>query len=653
MFAFEKSTHLSRNTSGALDDFFNEQDIVTSVVREALQNILDAPATEGQPVRARFSFRELAWEDFEPYTRTSDSHLLDDHLNSETLERHRQSFRNQQIRTLLIEDYNTTGLVGDFDKEQPNSTSNLVNFWWNSGKGNKGKGGSNGSAGVGKICFIAASKMRTMWAVSKRLNDSNIPKILIGTTNLPHHHVGGVSYIGDAQYGVEYENPETGVLAYDPITDIKVIERFETSFDVDRREPGLSVIVPAVTDEITIASLKAAVLKQYFWAIINQNLVVEFSEEDGTTTILEPNTISDHLADQSRPEKSLAQKVDLASQAQQLLVGASPVIFNGLDIAINESGKYTFTKDQLSEENLEALLQSYDQGEMVRLQLSVPFQDLQTNVSKNGHLDLFFKKFETNADVPKEFIRRSVSLTHMENAIARSIPKNVYCFLLIHDKDLSDFVVSAEDPAHIKLTKQKFRKERLFAPEHALSFIMEAEKLVYDVLNRTDEEKDVIENFDEDVFSIKMPDNTEQTKPTNKKGKHKKETKPPKIKVRERSEPLITQTELRDSSGFEIRSLPAIGNFIFDGEISLPLTLTVKAAYQTLNGPTEAWKLYSPVDFQMGKDIAVSCEPPDAIQVVNAANNILKLEISKADFKVTLSGFDKNRDLVTKANVTS
>ena len=44
MFAFEKSGTLSRNRDEKLDDFFNEQDIVTSVVRESLQNILDAPA---------------------------------------------------------------------------------------------------------------------------------------------------------------------------------------------------------------------------------------------------------------------------------------------------------------------------------------------------------------------------------------------------------------------------------------------------------------------------------------------------------------------------------------------------------------------------------------------------------------------------------
>ena len=46
--------------------------------------------------------------------------------------------------------------------------------------------------------------------------------------------------------------------------------------------------------------------------------------------------------------------------------------------------------------------------------------------------------------------------------MSRNLPDHVYCFLLIEDKDLSDFVVSAEDAAHIKLTKQKFNKEKKF-----------------------------------------------------------------------------------------------------------------------------------------------------------------------------------------------
>ena len=108
MFAFEKSGTLSRNRDEKLDDFFNEQDIVTSVVRESLQNILDAPAFDDRPVIARYSLKEMDWANFKPYTETTEGKFLDDHLNSPTLEHHANKFEGQSIRYLLVEDYNTT-----------------------------------------------------------------------------------------------------------------------------------------------------------------------------------------------------------------------------------------------------------------------------------------------------------------------------------------------------------------------------------------------------------------------------------------------------------------------------------------------------------------------------------------------------------------
>ena len=654
MFYFERSTTLSRNITNKLDDFFNEQDIVTSVVRESVQNILDAPAEEAEgskAVLARFSFKDISWENFKRYATTNEKKSLNDHLNSPTLERHAQSFEAKTIRTLLVEDFNTRGLTGSFNKDEPNSQSNLVNFWWNSGNGNKGKRGSNGSAGVGKICFIAASGMRTMWGISKRLNDEVYPKVLIGTTDLPVHHVDGVSFKGGAQYGVEFENPETNNTSFEPITDVKEIREFESCFGTDRDEPGLSVIIPAVSEEITTETIASAVLKQYFWAIINQKLVVEIISENGDVTVLNPETLAHNLGKQTTNERLLAKKVELAIMAKQLLSSSSPATFKGLVPEISDNTEtYTFRKTQITDSNLESMREYFDRGEMLRLEFSIPFKDLTAGQQKNGLLNLFFKRLEPNEEAPKEFIRRSVSLTQMERALARSIPKNVYCFLLINDPDMSDFVVSAEDPAHIKLTKGQFTKNRSFSPVHALSFITEIERIVFSILNRSDEESVFIENFDQDIFSIRLPDSENQLKPE-KKSKSKQKTKEPRPQINEKSEPIFLQRELTDETGFEVTSLKSLESFLEQGTVSLPISLQIKSAYQTINGPSAAWKYYSKHDFEMGKDISVDLIPKDKIQVVESDGNNLKLEINAASFKITVTGFDANRDLITKVRV--
>jgi hypothetical protein len=653
MFAFEKSGTLSRNRDEKLDDFFNEQDIVTSVVRESLQNILDAPAFDDRPVIARYSLKEMACAVFKAYTMTDEGKYLDDHLNSPTLGRHAQTFEGQSVRYLLVEDYNTTGLTGDFDKNVPNSDSKLVNFWWNSGKGNKGRGGSNGSAGVGKICFIAASGMRTMWGVSNRLDDTQFPKVLIGTTDLPNHHVDGISYIGGAQYGQSFTDPTSEINSgsdpsYEPIIDTKDINEFEKQFGINRNEPGLSIVIPAVTEEITPSSIIAAVLREYFWAIINQNLVVEVTHEDGTVTALRSETLAEQLKVYSPQDQNFAKKVELAVEAKLLMSVNSRKVFRGLEpIADSETGKLFFPKSQITEENLVAMRNYFDQGEMISLQFAIPFFDLVEQKAKTGLLNLVYKRLDSREKAPKEFIRRSISLTQLERAMSRNLPDHMYCFLFIEDKELSDFVVSAEDAAHIKLTKQKFNKEKKFSPVEALSFIMEIDKIMFSILNRSDEETELIENFADDIFSVELPDpenNAGQTKQQRKK----KKTRDPKPEINQKAEQIYSQKELTEGTGFEVFSLDTFGKFIENDTLTLPVKISIKSAYQTINGPSEAWKYYSKNDFEIGKDISVQCEPADRIQVLESTGNSLLLEVDSPKFNIKVSGFDENRDLVTK-----
>ena len=140
MFYVKKADYDSSNIVTKLDEFFSEQNEVTSVVREAIQNVIDASVkSDGKTARARFSFKEIAWEDFKNYINTDDGFSMNDHWQSPALKSHKKDHSNQAVRALIIEDYNTTGLTGSFDKDEENSESNLVNFWWNSGLGNKGK----------------------------------------------------------------------------------------------------------------------------------------------------------------------------------------------------------------------------------------------------------------------------------------------------------------------------------------------------------------------------------------------------------------------------------------------------------------------------------------------------------------------------------
>jgi len=661
MWAFKPSDSDSSNSKSRLDDFFNEQDNVTSLIREAIQNSLDAPLIPDAKVTVNFRFKNISWEDFEPFTITKDKGNITDHFKAKAWPRLASDVVGKSIRTLLIEDFNTKGLTGSFDKDEENSTSNLVNFWWQDGFGNKGTKGSNGSAGIGKICFIAASKMSTMWGLSKRV-DEKIPKILLGNIAGPYHHVKKQSYLGYARYADVYIDPETEKQKVDPITNESQIKKFEDCFDAKREETGLTVIVPAITDDFSSEAILHAVMKDYFWAIINNKLEVQIFDENGDQRTLSSENLDSQLLQElkndeaNRTLNSLKSRIDFAREIKKINESNDQNKFLGLEPS-KEFGRrkklnYSFNKECVTPENLELMYKLFDEGQIVCLEFILEFRDERNNKDTTGLVQLYTQKMDKKFVAPKEFIRRSILLTSEASTISNRLPNNIASFLYINDEDMSDYVVSAEDPAHIKLTQLKFGKNGFYSPDSALRFIRGLSESVYRVLSRSDDTSSFVENFDDDIFSIDLPD--DQDNPKEKKKKRKKEkdkTKDPDPSNLEKSSPIITKETLKDNDGFRVKSVSSIHEFIANGDIKLPLKIDIKAAYESIKGRKGSWTDYSKNDFKFGDDIEISIDPVDSATLISAENNNLKIEANNANFTVTLQGFDKNRDLLTKTKV--
>ena len=126
---------------------------------------------------------------------------------------------------------------------------------------------------------------------------------------------------------------------------------------------------------------------------------------------------------------------------------------------------------------------------------------------------------------------------------------------------------------------------------------------------------------------------------------------PPDVDIEERKRPIFVQRELLEESGLEISSLDILPSLVDQGAIELPIQIQIKCAYQTLNGPNEAWKLYSKYDFEIGKDIKVVHEADGHIEIIQKELNDLRLSINSSKFSIKISGFDANRDLLTNVSV--
>ena len=105
-----------KNRNPVQDEFFNSSEALTeisSLVRESIQNSLDAHNPNvTDPVLLRFSLSELASSIADKYFKDLKAHL------EQGIPGGNHSVENMPCKYLIVEDFNTTGLLGDSGKDQ-------------------------------------------------------------------------------------------------------------------------------------------------------------------------------------------------------------------------------------------------------------------------------------------------------------------------------------------------------------------------------------------------------------------------------------------------------------------------------------------------------------------------------------------------------
>jgi hypothetical protein len=162
----------------------DKQGAFTSIVREPTQNSTDNCLDETQPVKIKFSLKLV---DAAPIKASYLPQSWLDHVTTSPFytgntDRARQAngaveqwLADEQIPVLLIEDYNTTGLVGDITlyqhnpQETPEEEENNTFYWLLRTLGMSAPTtGRGGSWGLGKLAFPLASRLKTFFAVTSR-----------------------------------------------------------------------------------------------------------------------------------------------------------------------------------------------------------------------------------------------------------------------------------------------------------------------------------------------------------------------------------------------------------------------------------------------------------------------------------------------------
>lgn len=589
----------------------------TALVREALQNALDAGKgidREGSPVRVRIAMQRdkhavppavaRRWfGTLGPHLRTPNNGLRD------------RPGPDEPCDYLVVEDFGTSGLTGDTESDSADGErNNFVDFLRSDGRTRKGTG-DRGSWGVGKNVFPRSSRINAYLAFTVRVDDQR--RLVMGKSILKIRTVHGIQYQPSC-YLAESWNPDE---VPRPFEDVEVIQRLQRDFDIRRRyEPGLSLVIPWLDADIRYQDILAAVVRQYYFAILSGTLQIELQNNSESLHLA-----ADNLEDIVRAQvPEFAEEVALARwalsvDARDLLTLMSP----------RPDAPQKWSADLVAEEAREAIKTALASRE--RVAIRVPLHVRQARAAAEPtFFDIYLEHHDGDRVIRPSFFREQLAISGVKRAVG--VPK-IRALVVVEDQPLADLLRAAEPPNHTDwdMKTANFRHQYRDG-NHVITFVKSSVKELLTHVRAGDDEPDF--NIAIDFFGVPEPGAVPQGRKDNKNGKE-----PPKKFPGVESPPQSYGVSVV-SGGFAIRPT---------GSGRLPERIIVAAAYDVLSG--SPWKLYEPADFDFTRrdknGLAITCEGELEYRVLEP--NRIELRPRGPNFEFRVVGFDPNRDVIVRA----
>lgn len=623
------------------DEFFTTSDVGSlsnAVVREGIQNALDEKngnLSEIVKVRIFLSGDKYA---IEPSAYLPYLNELKPHLESKTSGISSMPDFKSRMKFLVFEDFNTGGLEGNPEEFQDTETGdktkshNFYYFWRNIGRSGKADE-KLGRWGLGKTVFPASSRINTFWGITVRKSDGR--KLLMGQSILRGHNLAeNPLECGYRPYGFfgRFDNADSYFSK--PVEDETVLSAMESLFRLERKNlSGLSIIVPFCSLELTFDRLVYSVIEQYFFPLLSGKLEVEVCFEDKSTVLSQANIRNVPGAldfEQLRSDENLrimekqnllalfdfanwTIKLDenlltkLVAPAVTNVPGWRETLFKGIDFDV--------------------LINRFEKEKRIGFLVPVKVHPLAENPVMTWY-KVLLEKDDTLERSEYHFIRNGITIAGIKTAEYRGLR----AIVLIEDAKLVRMLGDSENPAHTEWQRDSRNfKDRYTHGPKCLSFVISSISKLYGRLQKPVEGLDT--EILKDIFYFDAGDNVTRVA-TNDDDSEKDENKPgfpPDVKA---SKQLvrIKRTE---------------GGFIISGpadlaEIEEPIT--VRMGYIVPKG--NPIKKYQVLDFDLSKPpITIK---PKGVNILASEKNTLEFEITDEYCEITVTGFDRKRDLLIK-----
>lgn len=274
---FEEQTGQEQGPNNATAEHFKSRDAFSSLVRESIQNSLDAFLDPSKPVMVSYALGHLAGEDLSNSIREIEDHVracLASYPESSTYQRMVEYLNHHAmdpISYLRVSDYNTKGM--DYT---PDTKCGFHSFLQSIGDSHKDGEGAGGSYGFGKAAYYELSNARTI-LVSTKTDQEKVA--FQGCYMLCTHKMGdGKKYCSSGFYDLGDKQP---------IQDENLIPE-----ELRRSEYGSDIYLLYADDDPDKVSqyhetLIKSVLVNFWMAVYENKLEVTFDwQDDGAPEVV-------------------------------------------------------------------------------------------------------------------------------------------------------------------------------------------------------------------------------------------------------------------------------------------------------------------------------------------------------------------------------
>ena len=571
-------------------------------VREAIQNSLDARLDSGQPVRVKFSFHSDQSSGQIPFLADLQSKKTHSGLTWP------EEWSEGKISWLTVQDYNSSGLLGD-----PHArTSDFWNYWLNFGLSNK-NGSGRGGRGIGRVTFLIASRISTVIGLTRRSTDHEVLAC-------------GMSVLKPVEINQELKT-SYAYLAKSPAKNIfdlyggddfhhALAHAFGISDQLKSDASGLALVIPFPHPDLTPERLIAATIENFAPAILNNLLVVEVD-----SSVIDPNTVDQEALKVANFFTSSAMK----ESPTRLLELAR----RGLEVptATVRVDRATRLPKFVTPDIQEHLRTQVESESSVVLAIEVPVN--RNSVQTFSRIVAVIKRSEAGRKPIDMFYREGMALPEV---VAR-IPADIDLIVQANEGELATYLNFCEGKAHLDLLENRDVKDKLrekgfsdgVSVKRFVRWLMDdVRALVLPDMSKPD--ASVLSGF----FSVtrKTPDSQKPGQAGIEKGSPNAPNLPPDETPPPPTPSPFTIAALKD--GFRISANPHYTSF--------PASLRLEVAYA--NGDRKPkWSLY---DFELEK---MQVHGGQATTIV--AGNVIADSTCGPDFSIEVTGFDTKRELVT------